>query len=154
MMSDKATLLRECETEFEALVRALRGLSEAQMRQVWCGTWSAREIVAHIAGWHREMTPALERMARGERPFAEGVSYDDVDAWNARFAEPAKSAATADLLASMEASHRAFMAAAAGVPAERFVPDKTAWKLVDLNGRHHYQTHAQDIAGWRKSQDI
>lgn len=153
-MPDKTTLLRECESEFEALKRALHGLTEAQMRQVWCGTWSAREIVAHIAGWHREMAPALARMARGEKPFAEGASYDDVDAWNARLAEPAKAAETADLLASMDAAHRAFMAAAASVPAERFAPDKTAWKLVDLNGRHHYRTHAEDIVGWRKSQGI
>jgi len=153
-MADKTTLLRECESEFQGLVRALEGLGEPQMREVWCGTWSAREIVAHIAGWHREMAPALERMARGEKPFAAGVSYDDVDAWNARFAEPARTATTAQLLAGLQASHRAFMTAAAGVPAERFVPDKTTWKLVDLNGRHHYQAHARDIAGWRKSRGI
>jgi hypothetical protein len=153
-MSDKATLLRESESEFEGLKRALGGLTETQMRQVWCGTWSAREIVAHISGWHREMAPALGRMARGERPFAEGASYDDVDAWNARFAEPAKTAATAELLASLDASHRAFMTAAAGVPAERFAPGKTAWKLVDLNGREHYRSHAKDIADWRKRQGI
>src|SRR5436189_4238650 len=28
------------------------------MREVWLGTWAVREIIAHIAGWHREMLPA------------------------------------------------------------------------------------------------
>ena len=85
----------ENKTEFGLFKRALAGLDEARMRQIWLGTWSARDIVAHISGWHREMGPALERLARGERPIAEGVSYDDVDAWNGRFAEAKKTAATA-----------------------------------------------------------
>src|SRR6266851_3961785 len=91
-MSEKTTLLSEAETEYTLFKRAIAGLEEAQMRQVWLGTWSARDIVAHISGWHREMGPALERIARGERPIAEGVSYEDVDAWNGRFAEARKAA--------------------------------------------------------------
>jgi len=90
-MSEKTTLLSEAETEFTHFKRAIAGLDEARMRQVWLGTWSVRDIVAHISGWHREMGPALERLARGERPIAEGVSYEDVDAWNGRFAEAKRS---------------------------------------------------------------
>ena len=118
-MSEKTTLLSEAETEFTRFKRAIAGLDEAQMRQVWLGTWSARDIVAHISGWHREMGPALERIARGERPVAEGVSYEDVDAWNGRFAEAKKAASTADILKELDASHAAFMRAAAAVPDER-----------------------------------
>jgi hypothetical protein len=148
-MSEKTTLLSEAETEFTRLKRAVAGLDEAQMRQVWLGTWSARDIVAHISGWHREMAPALERLSRGERPIAEGVSYDDVDAWNARFADARKGAATAEILKELDASHAAFMKAAAGVPGERYVPGKTAHKIVDFNSRHHYQEHRAQIEAWR-----
>ncbi len=140
-MSEKTTLLSEAETELTLFKRAIAGLDEARMRQVWLGTWSARDIVAHISGWHRELSPALERIARGERPIAEGVSYEDVDAWNGRFADAKKTAATADILAELDASHAAFMRAAATVPDERYVPGKTAHKIVDLNSRHHYQEH-------------
>ncbi len=153
-MSDKATLLDESETAFQDLKRTLQGLTEAQMREVWCGTWSARDVVAHISGWHRELGPALERLGRGERPIPAGTSYEDVDGWNARFTAAKADWTTPAILAELDASHRHFMAKAAAVPAERFVPDKTAWKLVDLNGRHHYQTHALDIAAWRKSKSI
>ncbi len=148
-MSEKTTLLGEAETEFTRFKRALAGLDEANMREVWLGTWSARDIVAHISGWHREMSPVLERLARGERPVPEGVSYDDVDAWNARFADAKKSAATADILTELEASHAAFMRAAAAVPEERYVPGKTAYKIVDFNSRHHYQEHGGQIEAWR-----
>jgi hypothetical protein len=149
-MSEKTTLLSEAETEFTRFKRAIAGLDEAKMREVWLGTWSARDIVAHISGWHRELAPALDRLARGERPVAEGVSYDDVDAWNARFTEAKKATATADILKELDASHAAFVRAAAAVPDERYVPGKTAYKLVDLNSRHHYHEHRAQIEAWRQ----
>jgi len=153
-MSEKTTLLSGAETEFVAFKRALAGLGEAQMREVWLGAWSARDIVAHISGWHREMAPALQRMRQGERPIPEGVSYDDVDAWNARFADSRKGAATADILKELDASHAAFLQAAAGVPEERYVPGKTAHKIVDFNSRHHYQEHRTQIEEWRKRKAV
>jgi len=148
-MSEKTTLLSEAETEFTRFKGAIAGLDEARMREVWLGTWSARDIVAHISGWQRELAPALERIARGERPIAEGVSYEDVDAWNARFAAAKKSASTADILKELDASHTAFMRAAAAVSDERYVPGKTAYKIVDFNSRHHYHEHRTQIEAWR-----
>ena len=80
----KDDLLRQAEDDFAALRRGLVGLDDEAMRRPWLGVWGVREILAHIAGWHREMTPVLERLARGERPIPEGVSYEDFDGWNAR----------------------------------------------------------------------
>ncbi|OGL07334.1 MAG: hypothetical protein A3F92_04335 [Candidatus Rokubacteria bacterium RIFCSPLOWO2_12_FULL_71_22] len=81
-METKDDLLDQAAREFRALHDALRGLNEGDLTRVWLGVWSTKDIVVHISGWHREMIPALERLARGERPIPEGVSYDDVDAWN------------------------------------------------------------------------
>ena len=86
MAETKDELLNEAAREYKALHEAWQGLNETQMTEVWLGTWSVRDIAAHIAGWHAEMSPALERLARGERPIPPGVSYDDVDGWNERFA--------------------------------------------------------------------
>ena len=99
------------------------------------------------------MIPVLQRLARGERPIAEGVSYDDPDAWNARFVAARHGVAAADVLAELDASHRAFTAAAAAVPDERFAPGKTATKIVDLNGPHHYREHAAEIRAWRAREE-
>jgi hypothetical protein len=153
-MSEKQKLLAEAEVEFKRFKEAIAGLTEAQMREVWLGVWGVREIVSHIAGWHREMGPALLRLARGEKAIADGVSYEDVDAWNARFAEARRSWSTADILKELDASHPSFMQAAAAVPEERFVAGKTAYRLVDLNSRHHYQEHGEQIRAWRKSRGI
>ena len=40
------------------------------------------------------------------------------------------------------------------VPAERFQPGKTAWKIVDQNTGHHYHEHAEQIRAWRTSRGI
>ena len=150
----KEELLNEAAREYKGFHEALQGLNESQMSEVWLGTWSVKDIVAHIAGWHEEMGPALERLSRGERPIREGVSYDDVDAWNARFAAARKTASVADVLLEFDKSHEYFMHAAAGVPAERFQAGKTAWKLVDGNSAHHYREHAEQIRDWRRSRRL
>lgn len=150
----KQDLLNQAAREYRAFHDAVRGLNEDHLTEVWLGSWGVREIVAHMIGWHREMGPALERLARGERPFAEGVSYDDVDAWNARFVATGRGMPVADLLLELDKSHESFMQAAAGVPEERFQPGKTAYKVVDLNSAHHYREHGGQIRAWRGSRGI
>jgi hypothetical protein len=150
----KDELLNEAAREYKTLHEALQGLNEAQMTEVWLGTWSVRDIVAHIAGWHQEMTPALERLARGERPVGEGVSYADVDAWNERFAGARRQTAVADVLLELDKTHESFMKAAAAVPADRFQPGKTTWKIVDGNSAHHYREHGEQIRAWRTARGV
>ncbi len=153
-MSHKQELLKRAAEEYRAFHAAIDGLNEEQLTEPWLGTWSIREIVAHMVGWHREMRPALERLARGERPVAAGVSYDDPDAWNAKFAASARNTRAADLLLEFDASHLDFINAAAAVPEERYEPGKTAYRIVDLNSAHHYKEHGDQIREWRASRGI
>lgn len=150
----KDELLNEAAREYKAFHEALAGLNETQMTEVWLGTWSVRDVVAHIVGWHEEMGPALERLARNERPVPDGVSYEDVDAWNARFAAARRDTPVADVLLELDKTHEYFLRVAAAVPAERFQPGKTAWKIVDQNSAHHYREHAEQIRAWRASRNI
>ena len=153
-MSRNQDLLNEAALQFRAFHEAMHGLNEEHLTEAWLGQWSIRDIVAHISGWQREMTPALERLAKGQRPFAEGVSYDDPDAWNARFAAASRDVEVTDVLLELDRSHEGFMHAAAQVPEERYVPDKTAWKIVDLNSAHHYREHGDQIRAWRASRNV
>jgi len=150
----KDELLLAAAREYKAFHEALHGLNEEQTAEVWLGTWSVKEIVAHISGWHREMQPALDRLARGERPIPDGVSYDDVDAWNARFAAGAKDHEVAGLLLELDRSHEDFIKAADRVPAERWEPGKTTHRIVDGNTAHHYREHADQIRTWRTSRGV
>ena len=58
------------------------------------------------------------------------------------------------MLLELDRTHELFMKAAAAVPAERFQPGKTAWKIVDGNSAHHYREHREQIRGWRSSRGV
>jgi len=151
----KQDLLNEAAREYKAFHETIHGLNEEHMTEVMLGTWTVRDIVAHMSGWHRELGPALERMARGERPMLEGKNYEkDVDGWNEKFAAAKRDTPVADVLLELDTSHEYFMHAAAQVPDDRFVEGKTAWKIVDLNSAAHYREHADQIRAWRLSRGI
>src|SRR5438094_9656296 len=82
----KDELLNQAARDYRALHETLTGLNEAQRTEVWRGTWSVKDIVAHISGWHRGRGPGLDRPGRGGKPVPAGGCYDDFDAWNAKFA--------------------------------------------------------------------
>jgi hypothetical protein len=112
------------------------------------GSWGVREILAHIAGWHHEMIPALQHVAQGEPPYPPGT-YDDFDAWNARFVERRHGVKATDILAELAASHRELVAAASALSDEHFAPGATARELIDGVGAQHYREHAAQIRAWR-----
>ena len=149
-MADKQKLVRDADEAFGELREAISGLDEAAMRQVWLGTWGAREIVIHISGWHRELIPAFGRLERNQAPYPDGVSYDDFDAWNARFVDAKRDAKLPDILSELEASHRDFVAAANALSEEHFAAGAPARELFEGAGAPHYREHAGQIRQWRK----
>jgi len=148
-MDDKAAVLHDADAAFAELRQSIAGLGDEPMSRIMLGTWDTRDILIHITGWHREMIPALARIARGEsEPYPAGT-YDDYDAWNARFVDARTGVKPADVIAELETSHREFVAAAAAVPAPHFAPDGAARSLVDGTGPGHYREHAAQIRAWR-----
>jgi len=148
-MSHKARLLHEADEAFADLTKVIDGLTADQMGRVWLGTWSVREIVIHISGWHEAMIPALAHVAKGEAPYPPGT-YDDFDAWNARFVERKSGAKTAEALAGLDTSHRDFVRAAGRVPDEQFAQGGAARGLFEDAGPAHYREHTAQIREWRE----
>lgn len=147
-MADKRKLLKDADEAYSELIEAVAGLSDLEMSRVWLGTWGVREILIHIAAWDREMIPALERVGRGEAPYAPGT-YDDGDGWNARFVEARLGANAPGILAELAANHAAFVAAASALPEETYIAGG-AGDLVSGFATDHYREHAGQIRGWRE----
>ena len=147
-MDSRHELVAQTETAYAELGEAIEGVPEARMTDAWLGAWSVREILIHVSGWHREMIPALERIARGEAPYSDGA-YDDFDAWNARFVEARSGVKVADVLAELAASHRDFVAAAAALADEHLAPGGRGRSRVGGSGAEHYREHAAQIRQWR-----
>jgi len=157
-MSDKAATLKTLDDEYRNLHKAFDGLDEDQLSRIWFGQWSVKDIVAHVAGWEREMTAALQRMARGERPTAEGVDYSDSDAWNATFSAAVRSIEPRTVIASWEQAHMTYVNAANALPDDRFGETdgkpKTASRLLETSGFGHYREHAAQIRDWRQREGL
>ncbi len=132
--------------EFRSLVDAIE---EPRFEEPWLdGRWGVREIVAHLAGWHREVGAALERMSRGERPTPEGVDWSDFQAWNDRFAREAQDKSKAETLRALDEEVARFREFGARLPEERFGPGKTANRIIETAGTNHFREHIAMINGW------
>lgn len=147
-------MLADLETEFQKLLNAVDGLSDEQMVQPWYDGWCVRDILGHIIGWHHEMDGVLQRISRGEKPVPEGVSYDDTDTLNARFAETWKAASPAAVIEELIASKESFVKAAGMVPEERYEEGRAAHRILMGSGTDHYREHIPEILEWRKKAGI
>ena len=147
-------LLQQMDAEFQSLLSSVDGLSDEAMTKVWYGEWCVRDILAHVAGWHREMTVAFERMARGERPVPEGVDYNDPNPWNARFASAQRNASPAAMVGELRASQQAFVAAAQKVPDDRFQEGRAAHRILHATAIDHYREHGPEIKAWREKEGV
>lgn len=144
--TEQTTRLGDAELAFTELRGAIEGLTDEEMRRVWLGSWGVREILIHISGWHHEMIPALGRGGRGQPAYPAGT-YDDFDEWDARFVDRKVGVKPSDVVVELDASHRAFMAAAAQAPEACFAPGGPARE--PFEGAGHYREHAAQIRQWR-----
>lgn len=150
-MAYKEEVLKKLDDGFATLQSDIAGLSDAQLLTVWLDKWNTRDLLAHVAGWHREMGGALERIGRGERPTPEGVDYSDGDAWNAKFTGAKSNALPKDILVELDDSFRSYRAAAAALPEDRFEQGRTVDRIVQTSGINHYIEHGEQIRAWRKT---
>ena len=148
---DKEKVLRDADDAYEELRQAVAGLDEAQARTVWLGSWGVKEILTHISAWDREMVPGFARMDRGEAPYPAGT-YDDYDAWNARFVEQGKNASHREVLETLESSHRSLVEAAGKLGEQHFAAGASGRGLLESIAAQHYREHATQIQEWRSSQ--
>ncbi|HSC71665.1 MAG TPA: ClbS/DfsB family four-helix bundle protein [Candidatus Methylomirabilis sp.] len=147
-------LLAELDEAFAGLQATHRDLPETRKRVVMQGTWSVKDILVHIAGWHREMAGALTRIATGERAVPEGVDYSNFDAWNARFVEAARATPVAEVEKELTESFAAFRQAVGALPEKRLIPGRTADRIVHEAGTDHYRHHAAQIQSWRQRERL
>ena len=63
-MSDKETVLKNVETEYENLQEAVKGLDAGQIAEDWLEGCASRATLVHVLGWER---PVLTLLASRRR---------------------------------------------------------------------------------------
>ena len=148
--NEATALVAELDAAFADLRAAYASLDDTAKTAVMQGSWAVKDILAHIAGWHREMVPALERLARGEKPTSEGVDYTNPDPWNARFVDARRGMTPTQVEADLDDSFAAFRRGLLAVPEARRRPTRTAGRIAHEAGIDHYRHHAAQIRRWRE----
>ncbi len=154
-MSDKATAIHELEEGYRQFRTPLEPLADADFDEVWLGTWNLSQLLAHMAGWYREMAGAFGRVAAGERPAPAGVDYSEPDAWNARFAAQAKPGRAA--LGDFDDAYATYLNAANGLADDFYGVDpekgrpRIGNRLLQASGTGHFEEHQGELEEWLKA---
>ena len=103
--------------------------------------WTLREVVAHVAAWHRYAAARLVSIAAGE-----GRAAMDADAFNERVREEARGRSWSDVQADAADAHRVFLDAIASTPRQVLEADEGLGAfVVAVNGFGHYAEHLHDF---------
>ena len=99
-------------------------LPREKQGEVFLGEWSVRDLLAHLVGWDYTNIEATKSILSGELP--EFYSHHDRDwaSYNAFLVERHKTEDYAEVLHSVEASHRALVDLLATVPEDEFEKDR------------------------------
>lgn len=154
-MSEKTTVIHDLEAGYQAFRAPLEALKDDAYSEVWLGEWDLSRLLAHMSGWYREMSGAIERAGRGERPTLEGVDYSKADEWNVGFAKQAKPGKAA--LADFDDAFKTYVEAARALPDSMYGIDpekerpRVGNRLLDGAGLHHFAEHQPELTAWLKS---
>jgi hypothetical protein len=154
-MTDKAAAIHDLELGYQEFRGSLHNVEEDRYKETWLGEWNLSQLLAHMAGWFREMTPAFERVSRGERPTPEGADYSKSDEWNAGFAKNSKPGTAA--LKDFEEAYARYLAAAKALPDNFYGQDPDSGKvrignrLLQASGIGHFAEHQPQLDAWIKA---
>jgi hypothetical protein len=148
-MPSKQDELRWHEEAYRGFRSLVEPIDELHFEEKWLdGRWGVRELVGHLAGWHRELGTGLERMLRGERPSPEGVDWTDIQHWNDIFAAEVRDKSKAQVMQVLDDQVTRFRRLGEQLPESRFGPGKTTSAMFERAGTTHFRLHGAMIADW------
>ena len=120
----KARIIERLETERRRLEANLTGLTPSDMVEPGVvGPWSVKDVLAHLADWEAHMPLWLAAARCGEAvecPEA-GVTWQQLDLFNARIYERHRDRSLEEVLAYFRDTHRQFMEMVEAMPEEEMV---------------------------------
>jgi hypothetical protein len=126
-----------------------KGLSDATLAEPGaCGDWSPRDVLVHIACWHRWMSDRLNNYASGFAKI-EPFSDADVDTMNAEFIDRFKDWPVHAVLVLSRDAHTRGVVAIRGSSFRGF--DDTWEKVILANTTEHYAEHDPGMEAFIKA---
>jgi len=148
---DRSQLLKRLNEAWNALKASYAGLSDAEMMEPGVtGSWSLKDIIAHVTSWEEESLTHLPLILAGEKPPRYSVTYGSIDAFNAWATEQKRTLSLSEVLRQQDDTHRRLIDFIQKVPEEQFVRETRFRRRLRLDTYSHYPKHAEAIRKWRE----
>jgi len=135
---------------------ALDRIPDERRVEVWYGTWSLKDILAHLVGWQEANAIGLDQMANGERPTIPGWE-GDTDQFNAKTVERFRDESWERVLGALRVTRERHDEVARSlegrIDPSRLEPGKTAHRFLFGPGDHDRE-HIPAILEWRTEQRL
>ena len=136
---------------WHALQDSYAGLSEAELLQPGVtGTWSVKDIIAHVTWWEEEALAHLPLVLAGGRPPRYSITHGGIDAFNAKMTTQRKDLSLAEVLRRRDDIHRRLVALVGSVPETQITGETRFRRRLRLDTYEHYPKHARAIRTWRE----
>lgn len=151
--------------EWEAL---LAEVPEGRMTEPGAaGTWSVKDVLAHVAVYERWTADQLNAMMRGETEMyvapdtPPGANTDDTDLRNAAYYAAWRDRSLADVRRESHEAFELLRTAIERAPEDllnetqryAWLGDSPVWQMLPGNSYEHYQDHIPSIRAWLDGQD-
>jgi len=104
----------------QAVREGRHGRAGRPLGRVFLGTWSLKDLLAHLVGWDYANLEAAQAILAGRRPAFWAQRDRDWQTFNARLVAEYRREDPAELLALLHDSHRQLLAFVETFPAEEF----------------------------------
>jgi len=147
----RASLLKRIEARWQELLAAYAGLSAAEMTEpVVTGTWSVKDIVAHVTVWEEEALAHLPVILAGKRPPRYAVTHGGINAFNALTTGRDRNRPLREVLRRRDDTHRRLLDFVQRAPESECGGDTRFRRRLRLDTYGHYTVHARAIRAWRE----
>ncbi len=107
----------------QKILDAAAALSPAQHDQIFLGSWSVKDLLAHLVGWDVTNLKAVKAVRAGKLPDFYAYTDRDWKTYNARLVSRYKKNDFGELVSSLQAAHQKLIDFLQAVPAEEFSRD-------------------------------
>jgi len=142
--------LHRLDREWQALQDSYAGLPEAELLEPGVtGTWSVKDLIAHVSWWEEEALAHLPLILAGGRPPRYSVTHGGIDAFNAKMTKQRKDLSLAEVLRRRDDIHGRLIALIRSVPEIQITGETRFRRRLRLDTYGHYPKHARAIRAWR-----
>jgi len=153
-MNDRTTLLREIHEAWQTYAAALAACSDDALLEIADGTWTRKDLVAHVAWWEGSSSDAVEAVTAGRDP---APRTESTDATNARVEFEHKDLPAAEIRRLAAAAHERLLATIGGASDEDlFTAGRFGWmngaalaEMVRDDTSRHYPEHVSHLVAAR-----